>query len=127
MARIRRMVNPYQPTIYHIMSRTALDGFPLTDVDKEYLVGLIEAFSKLYLVDALGFCIMDNHFHLMIRMYPDDHLTDEDLLAQIKHFYGKNKSVSKNQLPFYRSKLKDRSKTNALNPFTKVLNRMDIL
>ncbi len=34
MARIRMMVNSFEPTIYHVMSRIALDGFPLTDVDR---------------------------------------------------------------------------------------------
>ncbi len=34
MSHIRRMVNSFKPTIYHIMSRTALDEFPLTNVDR---------------------------------------------------------------------------------------------
>ena len=29
MARIRRMVDRSKATIYHVMSRTAMDGFPL--------------------------------------------------------------------------------------------------
>ena len=33
MPRIRRMVINDETTVYHVMSRTALDGFPLGDVE----------------------------------------------------------------------------------------------
>ncbi len=105
MARIRRLINEWEPTIYHVMSRTALDGYPLDDIEKDTLVDLIKSFSKLYLVDVLGFCIMGNHFHLMVRVYPQDHYSDDEMLSRLRRFFGKKKTVSKHQLPFYRSKL----------------------
>lgn len=55
MPRIQRMVNSVEPTIYHVMSRTALDGYPLTKVDKDYMVSLIKSFARLYLIDVIGF------------------------------------------------------------------------
>ena len=33
MPRISRMVTNDQRTVYHVMSRTALDGFPIKDVE----------------------------------------------------------------------------------------------
>ena len=127
MPRIRRMVNSNEPTIYHVMSRTALDGFPLTDVDKDYLVKLIKLFCKLYLVDVIGFCIMDNHFHLMIRVFPEDHLSDEEMLNHLKRFYGKSKPISKYQLPFYRSKLSSLSEfvKEIKQGFTRYYNKLN--
>jgi hypothetical protein len=38
------------------MSRTALDGFPLGDIEKDFMVDLIRRYSALYLVEILGFC-----------------------------------------------------------------------
>ena len=35
MPRTRRLVNGDEKTAYHIMSRTALDDFPLGDVEKD--------------------------------------------------------------------------------------------
>ncbi len=35
MPRTRRLVNGEEKTAYHIMSRTALDGFPFGDVEKD--------------------------------------------------------------------------------------------
>lgn len=51
-------------TIYHVISRTALDGYPISDVDKDALLGCIKKFSTFYVVDVLGFTLMENHIHL---------------------------------------------------------------
>jgi len=49
-----------EPTAYHVMSRTALDGYVLGDVEKEHLLRLIKQMSAVYFVEVLGFCIMGN-------------------------------------------------------------------
>jgi hypothetical protein len=54
------MVIDDETTVYHVMSRTALDGFPLGDIEKDFMVDLIRRYSKLYLLEILGFCIMEN-------------------------------------------------------------------
>jgi hypothetical protein len=41
MPRTRRLVNGGEKTAYHVMSRTALDGFPFGDVEKDELVKII--------------------------------------------------------------------------------------
>jgi len=73
MARIARFVRSDSPTVYHIISRTALQGLPIKDRDNDYLLNLINKLSKLYFVDVLGFALMGNHFHLVVRMYPGEH------------------------------------------------------
>ena len=40
MPRTQRMIIDDQSTVYHIMSRTALDGFPLGDVEKDFMADL---------------------------------------------------------------------------------------
>jgi len=57
MARIARFVRSDKPTVYHVVSRTALPGLPITAQDKDYLLGLIRKLSTLYCTDILGFCI----------------------------------------------------------------------
>ena len=49
------MVIPNEQAVYHVMSRTALDGFPIGSVEKDFLLKLIKRFSKLYLAEILGF------------------------------------------------------------------------
>ncbi len=58
MPRIARIKVKGEPTVYHIMSRTALDGFVLEDVEKDFLLNLIRRLSGLYFAEIIGFCIM---------------------------------------------------------------------
>ena len=48
MARIPRMLVKQEDAIYHVISRTALDGFVLGDVEKDYLFDLIKRLSWIY-------------------------------------------------------------------------------
>jgi REP element-mobilizing transposase RayT len=64
MSRIPRFLKSDTATIYHVISRTALDGYPISDVGKDALLGLIKKFSTFYAVDVLGFALMGNHIHL---------------------------------------------------------------
>jgi len=110
MARIPRiLINSLTGgTVYHIMSRTALDGFPMKDDEKDYLLRLIKQFSLLYFVEILGFCCMDNHFHLLVRMLPDSDFTDEEIQRRFKEFHaeaGDGKSFVQEDLPALRKKL----------------------
>ena len=41
MSRIARMLRPDKSTVYHVISRSALPGFPLSDADKDHLVFLL--------------------------------------------------------------------------------------
>jgi hypothetical protein len=43
-----------EQAVYHVMSRTALDGYPLGDLKKEFLVDVIRKKSRIYFVDILG-------------------------------------------------------------------------
>jgi len=88
MPRIPRMIISGEPTAYHIMSRTALDGFVMGDMEKEFLFKLIKRMSEVYFVEVLGYCIMGNHFHLLARMLPEDSFDDKEVLRRFRLYYG---------------------------------------
>ena len=44
MPRIARMVIEGEQAVYHVMSRTALDGFPFGDVEKEAFIKIMMIF-----------------------------------------------------------------------------------
>ena len=79
MPRTQRIIINDETAVYHVMSRTALDGFPMDDIEKDFMLDLIRRYSSLYLVEILGFCLMDNHFHILVRMFPEYKFTDEDI------------------------------------------------
>jgi len=71
MPRTRRLIIDDQSTVYHVMSRTALDGFPLGAVEKNFMLDLIRRYASLYLVEILGFCLMGNHFTSWCGCHPN--------------------------------------------------------
>jgi hypothetical protein len=42
------MIIPDQKTVYHVISRTVLDGYPLGDEEKGELVKILLKFSKFF-------------------------------------------------------------------------------
>ncbi len=99
-----------EPTAYHIMSRTALDGYPIDDVDKDFFVEQVVKLSKLFFVEVLGFCCMGNHFHLLVRMRMESKYSDTELKKRLAAFYDKEPIFYEDgQLPFYREKLSNLS------------------
>jgi len=99
------MIIADEKAVYHVMSRTALDGFPLKDVEKDFMLDLIKRFSALYFTEILGFCLMGNHFHLLVKMIPEDRFTDEDIQKRFETYYGESRDFAKGQIPYLREKL----------------------
>ena len=62
MLRTSRLIISDQKAVYHVMSRTALDGFPMKDVEKDFMLDWIKKLSALYFTEILGFCLMGNHY-----------------------------------------------------------------
>ncbi len=105
MPRTSRMIIADEKAVYHVMSRTALDGFPLEDVEKDFMLVLIKKFSSLYFTEILGFCLMGNHFHILLKMFPEKRFSDEDIQKRFEIFYGDRRAFVKDQIPFLRAKL----------------------
>jgi len=59
-----------QKTVYHVISRTALDGLPFKNAEKDEMVRVIKRFSMVYAVEIIGFSIMGNHWHLLTEISP---------------------------------------------------------
>ena len=109
MPRIARMVVQGEQAVYHVMSRTALDGYPFDDADKDEFVKIIRKYSLLYFVEVLGFCIMGNHFHLLVRMLPERDFLDVDIRKRFESFFGEDRILDDGQIPMLRAKLESLS------------------
>ena len=105
MPRTSRMIIPDEQAVYHVMSRTALPGYPLGAVENDFLLGLIKRFSKLYFTEILGFCLMGNHFHLLVKMLPESDYSDDNVKKRCQRFYGDDYTFPEGQLPYFRLKL----------------------
>jgi hypothetical protein len=87
------------------MSRTALDGFPLGDIEKDFMIDLIKRYSGLYFVEILGICIMGNHFHILVKTLPEYKFTDQDIKKRYISFYGDDRVFTDGLIPSLRAKL----------------------
>jgi REP element-mobilizing transposase RayT len=104
MSRVPRFLRPDQRTIYHVISRTALDGLPLKHEDKDYLLHLIRSLSQVFFVDVLGFCIMGNHMHLVCRVYPQDEVSPQEVEKRYKELFGHKSFVSDKDIEYYQKR-----------------------
>ena len=73
---------------YHIISRTVKDCPMFTNREKDQFLYYMKKFSSGYFVKIHAFCIMGNHFHIMLSGREEeaeqavvDDLTDHDLDA----------------------------------------------
>jgi len=72
-----------EKAVYQVLSGTALDDFPLQDDEKDFMLDLIKRLSGLYFTEILGFCLMENHFHLLVKMIPGDRFANEYIRSRL--------------------------------------------
>ena len=77
MPRIARQESP--SSIYHVMNRGAGKQIIFEDdADKSFFVRKLAALLREHNADLLAWCLMDNHYHLLLRI-------EHDSLATIMH------------------------------------------
>ena len=76
------------PSIYHCISRIVGGKWYLEYRAKEVLGRQIGSVSTFCGVEVLTYCIMSNHFHLLIRIAEYREVTDEELLNRFSELHG---------------------------------------
>ena len=84
MPRMARLVVKGEPAVYHVICRSALDGFALGDVEKEQFVKLLRELSSVYFVEVFGFSVMGNHVHVLLRMDTGEAVSDEEIRRRFR-------------------------------------------
>lgn len=82
--------------VYHCMSRVVGASHLLNEFYKDLLVALLEKLAAFCEVQIITFCMMSNHFHILVRVPPRRNVsltTDAELLEKILSFYGKTSKV----------------------------------
>ncbi|VFQ46434.1 transposase [Desulfoluna butyratoxydans] len=106
MPRVPRMVvtDPGQKAAYHVISRTALDGLPFGDVEKDELVRIIKRLSSIYCVEVFGYAVMGNHFHLLVEVHPGSMVSDEEVRRRYQLLYREGTAFPEGCLDEYRER-----------------------
>lgn len=74
--------------VYHCVSRTVGGQFLLDELAKQRLVDLLFPLAQFCGVEIITFCMMSNHFHLLMRIPAPSYIPDSVLLLRAEHFYG---------------------------------------
>ncbi len=109
MARLRRLKVIGEDAYYHVISRTVGQEFLLGKKEKNKFVEMIEKLSKLFLVKIIGYSIMSNHFHLLIKIESSENFDDDNIRNRLKKHYGKNYILNNINISDNREKLSDLS------------------
>jgi putative transposase len=87
--RPRVLGRPGRSAVYHVVSRTCGQEFLLGAVEKERMRDLIGRVAAFCGVELLTYCILDNHFHLLVEVPGEvGELSDAELIRRAGFLYG---------------------------------------
>ena len=80
--------------VYHCISRVVGGQMLLDDLGKEKLVEILHKLAAFCEVEVMTYCMISNHFHLLVRVPVRSELTDSQLLEKMSRFYGKKGALA---------------------------------
>jgi REP element-mobilizing transposase RayT len=99
MPRTPRILAPWtgepgaESALYHCLSRVVNREFVLQRPEKEEFVRLMRLYASFCGVRILTFCVMSNHFHLLVEVppRPEGGLSDGELYQRLRLLYSEAK------------------------------------
>ena len=85
MARVRN--NKYN-TVHHLTSRIAHRAYFLKEDERNDFIRLTLRVSAFSGVELLGWCVLDNHFHIYVYLPVPPLLTDDEVLSRFRLLRG---------------------------------------
>lgn len=78
--------------VYHTISRVIHRQMLLGDTEKEQFVKYMRLYEDFCGVRVLSFCVMTNHFHILVEVPPimEQELSDEALIDRLSLLYSKD-------------------------------------
>ena len=78
---------------YHVVSRIGGRRFLLDDKEKGILLGMIRRAAAFSGVEVYTYAIMDNHFHLLVRVSAKSEVSEEELRRRVVALYGAERAA----------------------------------
>ena len=78
------------PSLYHCIARVVDRRFVFGDTEREQFRIYLRMYEKFTGCRLLSYCIMSNHFHILLEVppFPEGGLTDEELLTRLRAIYA---------------------------------------
>ncbi|MDQ8193122.1 transposase [Coraliomargarita sp. SDUM461004] len=85
--------------VYHVTSRTACGQFLFDDEAKAVFLKILRKQAGFCGVDVLAYCVMGNHFHLLVSVPSDVNVSDSELLRRYRLLYSEGHCPPSAPLP----------------------------
>ena len=86
---MRRLKMSARDALYHCMARTVNGELLFKSREKEILRKMIRQVASFCGVDVLTYCILSNHFHVLVRVPDGPAVSDRELMRRYKVLYPK--------------------------------------
>ena len=77
---------------YHVTSRCALKAFLLDEKARDTFVKMMRKAEKFSGVEIVTYCVMSNHFHILVKVPARREVPEEELRERIVTLYGDRKA-----------------------------------
>jgi REP element-mobilizing transposase RayT len=77
---------------YHVISRTTGQQFLMGPEEKDRLMGLLYRVAEFSGAEVLTFALMDNHFHLLVKIPKYPEVDESELVRRMRVLYGDEKT-----------------------------------
>ncbi len=77
---------------YHLYTRTAFQHCIFGDAEKRVLVSMMRKLALFCGLDILTYCIMDNHFHILVHVPERGEISVDELIKRYGSMYGKDEA-----------------------------------
>ncbi len=91
--RMARLKVSGRSAVYHCIGRVVGGEFLLGDLEKERLRQLLWEYAGFCGVEIITYCLMSNHFHVLVRVPESNTARDAELVEKIGRLYGKKSAV----------------------------------
>ena len=80
--------------IFHCLSRVVAGERLLDEAAREVLSRMLWKLAGFCGVEVITYCMMSNHFHILIRVPERSQLTDAELIARLEALYGRKGALT---------------------------------
>lgn len=119
--RIRRsiLIDSTRGQYFHVTSRVVDKRFIFGEAEKESFLGMIRQYEGFSGVQVLSYCLMSNHFHLLVHVpCRPETIPEEEVFRRMKFIYKKERiEAFRDQMAEYEHEVTDRFKEEFLNRF----------
>ena len=89
-----RIKMPGRRNAFHLISRVVAGEKLLDSVAREVLVGMIWKMAGFCGIEIVTYCVMANHFHVLVRVPEPAQLTDAQLIERLEALYGRRGTLT---------------------------------